>query len=200
MRPANSISPAPFLSLERLLLLTDGVFAITLTLLVLDLKLAPDRVDHLGQALAGLLPRLAAYLFAFVTIANQWILHHRSFRVVQHADNKLVLYSFAYLLFVTLIPATTAIIGGAPNDPVAAACFSTNTLLLCIVAWAIWSYLAKTKQLLISEADPQLLRKITRVWRYVSLGFAVSIAAGFISVYIAYSIWLIWPFTARWIK
>jgi len=200
MRQANSTSPALLLSLERLLFLTDGVFAITLTLLVLDLKLAPERMDHLGQALVDLAPRLAAYFFAFVTIANQWILHHRSFRLVQHANNRLVLYSFAYLLFVTLIPATTAVVGGAPTDPTAAACFSANTLLLCLVAWAIWSYLANAKQLLTPEAEPQLLLKIARVWRYVSVGFAVSIVAGFISVYIAYSIWVVWPFTARWIR
>jgi uncharacterized membrane protein len=199
LKHAKSTSPA-LLSLERLLFLTDGVFAITLTLLVLDLKLEPDRAGNLAQALVDLIPRLAAYFFAFATIANQWILHHRSFRLVQHANNRLVMYTFVYLLFVTLIPATTAIVGGAPTDPIAAASFSTNTLLLCLSAWAIWRYLGNANQLLASDAEHQLLQKIARVWRYVTVGFAISIAAGFISVTIAYSIWHLWPLTARWIR
>jgi uncharacterized membrane protein len=62
LKHAKSTSPA-LLSLERLLFLTDGVFAITLTLLVLDLKLEPDRAGNLAQALVDLIPRLASYFF-----------------------------------------------------------------------------------------------------------------------------------------
>jgi uncharacterized membrane protein len=199
-KQAEPSPAAPVLNLDRLLFLTDGVFAITLTLLVLDLRLPPGSTDNLGPALLGLAPKLAAYFFAFITIANQWILHHRSFQFVQAADNRLVLYSFVYLLFVTLIPATAAILGDAPSNPLAAGCFSVNILFLCLMAWVLWDQLSRAGQLLTTHADPAMLRKLAHVWRYVCRGFVIAIAAGFVSVYISYGIWLLWPFTARWIR
>jgi uncharacterized membrane protein len=163
MKHQKAKTSSPLLNLERLQFLIDGVFAITLTLLVLDLKLPSGSDEQLGQALIGLLPRLAAYLFAFVTIANQWIFHHRIFRFVQHANSNLVLQSFLYLLFLTLIPATTAILGDAPTNPLAAACFSTNIMFLCLAAWSTWHALANESQLLTQDADREILHRTARV-------------------------------------
>ena len=197
---ARSASSATFYALDRLLFLIDGVFAITLTLLVLDLKLEPGAGDHLQQALIGLAPRLMTYFFAFASISTQWYLHHRGFRLVEHADSRLIGLSFAYLLCVTLIPATTAILGDASADPLAAAVFSANTLLLCLVGWAIWSHLSSKRELLASDVDPRLLPPIARVWRHVALGFAAALVLGFVSVYIAYAIWFVLPITMRWLR
>jgi uncharacterized membrane protein len=61
-----------FINLERLIFLVDGVFAITLTLLVLDLRPPEAEASTLAQGLLGMLPRLLVYLIAFYTIANHW--------------------------------------------------------------------------------------------------------------------------------
>lgn len=176
----------------------DGVFAFSITLLILDLKL-PAQIDDLPRALTEMIPRLLIYLFAFITIANQWMFHHRLFRYVRHVDSRLVLLSFAYLLFLTLIPVTAAVVGGRITDPLAAACFSANTLLLCLSAWAGMSYIGSSRQLLAEETDPKIFHKTARVWMYIAIGLAFALGLGYVSVYVAYAIWLIWPITAIWV-
>jgi uncharacterized membrane protein len=196
---ATSRVTTQLLDLQRLLFLIDGVFAITITLLVLDLKLPAGPGPDLPLSLVGVLPRFLVYLFAFVTIANQWIFHHRIFRLVQHADGRLVLLTFGYLLFITLIPFTAGLVGGYPTAPLAAACFSANILFLCLAAWAIWSHLAQAPHLLLEGAAPLALRQTARVWVYIASGFALAIPLGLISVHLAFAIWLIWPISAVWV-
>jgi uncharacterized membrane protein len=187
------------LELDRLVFLIDGVFAITLTLLVLDLKLPEQSEGSLLQALQGMLPRLTIYLLAFATIANQWSIHHRTFRWVRHADQRLVQLSLINLLFITLLPATAAIVGGHPGDRLAAACFSVNGILLALSAWAIWEHVAARNHLLAEDADPRLLSGIARVWLYVALGYGLAIGAGLLNVYAEYALWVLWsPLVTLW--
>jgi uncharacterized membrane protein len=195
----NPPATPQLLSLERLVFMIDGVFAISLTLLVLDLKIPGQSQGSLLQALRALLPRLAIYLFAFATIANQWMIHHRTFRLVRQADSRLVVLSLVNLLFITLIPASAAIVGGYPREKLAAACFAVNGILLCLSAWAVWVYVAGNRSLLAQDTDPRILTGIGLVWLSVALGFAISLIAGLFSVYAEYAIWLGWsPLVSLW--
>jgi uncharacterized membrane protein len=187
------------LELDRLVFLIDGVFAITLTLLVLDLKLPVGSTGSLAVELRELLPRLAIYLFAFTVIANQWSIHHMSFRLVYHADNNLVLLSLVNLLFITLIPASASIVGGHPFEPGAAAIFTVNLLLLCLSAWAVWAYVAANSHLLAENTDVRVLKGIGKVWLFVSVGFVLSLIAGQFSVILEYALWVLWsPLVSIW--
>jgi uncharacterized membrane protein len=186
------------LDLGRLVALVDGVFAFSLTLLIIDLR-PPVPGGDLLHELRQLVPRLLIYLFAFVTIANQWLFHHHLFRLVRRTNSRLLVLSFLYLLFLTLIPVSAAIVGGWPASPLAAACFSANTLLLCLSACAVWTYLAANRSLLAAEADPGSLRRAARAWLYVASGMALALGAGFLHVYAAYLMWVLWPITARWV-
>lgn len=192
----------PLLDLDRLIFLIDGVFAITLTLLILDLRLPDEDALDLSQALLALMPRLAIYLFAFVTIANQWAIHHRTFRLVRHGDGRLVILSLANLLFITLIPVSAGVVGGHPSEPLAAACFSINSLLMCLSAWAVWAYVGANHHLLAEDADPHVLKGIATVWLLVAVGFGIALFAGFFSAYLAYAIWVLWspPISIWWAR
>jgi uncharacterized membrane protein len=189
----------PLLNVDRLVFLIDGVFAISLTLLVLDLRLPDENGAPLSQALRALIPRLALYLFAFVTIANQWAIHHRTFRLVRHADYRLVMLSLVNLLFITLIPASAAIVGGHFREPLAAACYSVNGLLLCLSGSLVWAYIAANSHLLAEDADPRYLVGIAQVWLYVAIGFGLALGIGFLNVYAAYAVWVLWsPLVSVW--
>jgi uncharacterized membrane protein len=73
--------PSPeFPDLGRLISLTDGVFAVAMTLLVLDLKL-PSQSGDLVRALVRMLPGFLIYLIVFASIAGYWIIHHGTFRL-----------------------------------------------------------------------------------------------------------------------
>jgi uncharacterized membrane protein len=184
---------------QRRPFLTYGVFDITLTRLAADLKLPADLGAALPSEVEGLLPRLLAYLFALVMVANQWIFHHRSNRLVQFAEGALVVLTFAHLLFITLIPFTAGLAGGNPTSTVAAACFSANTLLLSLAAWALVSHLTRAPLLRSEGADPASLVRVARVWAYIASGFGAAHLVGLFSVYLAFAVWLIWPLSAMWI-
>ena len=187
------------LDVDRLVFFTDGVFAITLTLLVLDLKLPSDALRTVPQSLVELAPRFAIYLFAFATIANQWAIHHRTFRFVRHANANLVILSLVNLLFITLIPASAALVGSYPFEPLAAACFGINSLLLCASAAAVWTYVAANGHLLAADTDTRILTGMAVVWILVCLGFAVGLLLGFFSVYAEYAAWVFWsPVVSIW--
>jgi uncharacterized membrane protein len=195
--------PAGLINVDRLTFLIDGVFAIALTLLVLDLR--PPEVTNLELAsgLTNMLPRLAIYLLAFYTIANQWTVHFQSFRHVRYVDLTLVWLSLANLLFVTLLPASTALVGRFPFEPLAAACFSVNSLLMSMGVVGIWGYIYRQRAKFAPEANPQILRGITFVWLFVSLGLSVALLFSFINTVIAYVIIVVWPLlvsTFWWVR
>lgn len=184
---------------DRLVFLIDGVFAITLTLLVLDLKLPESSEGDLALALRGLLPRLLIYLLAFAAIADQWSIHHRTFRLVRHANGRLVQLSLLNLLLITLLPASSAVVGGYPGNSLAAAVFSGNCFLLSLSAAGVWAYVAANGRLLAEGADVRILHGITRVWLLVALGYLLAFSLGFINAYLAYALWFLWgPVVTLW--
>jgi uncharacterized membrane protein len=196
----KDITHSTIVNLDRLVFLIDGVFAITLTLLVLDLR--PPETGNLSHGLVRMLPRLAVYLVAFYAIANEWVIHARTFRTVTSADSTLAWLSIANLLFVTLLPATTALIGRYPFEPSAAACFSANHFFMSLSVAAVWSYVARKRKALAPHADPRLARGMASVWLYSSFGFLAAIPLGYLSTYVAGALWVFWPYlvTTWWFK
>jgi uncharacterized membrane protein len=191
--PVPHTPPTGLINVDRLTFLIDGVFAIALTLLVLDLR--PPEVANLALAsgLINMLPRLAIYLLAFYTIANQWTVHFQSFRHVRYVDLTLVWLSLANLLFMTLLPASTALVGRYPFEPMAAACFSVNSLLMSLGVVGIWSYVYRQRARFAPEADPKILRGIAFVWLFVSIGLAVALLVSFFNTVVTYGIIVLWP-------
>jgi len=182
-----------FVNLERLTFLIDGVFAITITLLVLELRPPEEGISNLAESLQGMLPRLYIYFIAFYSIANHWVVHQRMFRHITSADTIMLWLSMLGLLFITLIPVSTAIVGRFPGEKLAVACFSTNSCFQALTTWGFWIYVAKRAKQFASHSDPRLLKITSQVWLIITIGWLLSIGFGFINVYIAYISWVLWP-------
>ena len=189
--PLNEL--ANYVNQERLIFLVDGVFAITITLLVLELR--PPELDttNLTAALQAMLPRLSIYLIAFYSIANHWVVHQRMFRHITDMDTTMLWLTILSLLFITLIPAATAIVGRFPGEELAVACFSANSFLQAMTVWIFWAYVVKHQKHFASNSDPHLLTITSQVWLVIAIGWFVSIPLSFINVYIAYAAWIILP-------
>lgn len=104
--------------LERLILFSDAVFAIAITLLVLEIKLpASDwkniiTVEKLNQSLAEILPNIAGFVFSFYIIGFYWTIHHRVFGYVTNFDGVVIWLNLLVLFFVVLLPFTTTLTSG----------------------------------------------------------------------------------------
>lgn len=97
----------------RLEAFSDGVLAVAITLLVLDLHLDPGRGGSLLEQLLASWPSFAAYVVSFLVIGVIWVNHHSTFRLVESVDRPLLFWNLILLMFVTAVPFTTATLSGA---------------------------------------------------------------------------------------
>jgi uncharacterized membrane protein len=193
----TQLQKSPFIDLGRLITLIDGVFAVALTLLVLDLKLPPGNDDLLTE-LRQMFPGFLVYLIVFASVAGYWTIHHGNFHYIARGDGRLVVLSLVNLLFITLFPLAASIVGAHPLNPLATVCLSANCLLYSISAWGTWSYAAASRQLLVDESSCLRLKQVSRIMLLVAIGLALAIPLAFISVYITYAIWIFYTPTAAW--
>jgi uncharacterized membrane protein len=152
--------------------LTDGIFAVTMTLLVLDLR-PPDGVgaDHAAfwQKLSELTPRLDDYLISFVVLALLWVGHHRLTHSVRHVDAGFVWMNLFFILLATFLPLTTSLIGEHPGVPGAALLYGVNLALIVVAQALMW----RRGLLHLVEGDPAEGRTM---WRVVRTGFLLVLA------------------------
>lgn len=143
---------------SRLHALIDGVFAIALTLLVLDLP-RPLFSAHLAHDLLHQWPSYVAYLVSFVTIGILWIAHHGMMSAVRAIDRRFLELTLAFLLFISVIPWPTALAASYATqgfaDARTAAVLYAATMLMMGLAFALgWRYLARHSELVVEGARP----------------------------------------------
>lgn len=131
-------------SLQRIEFLSDGVFAIALTLLVLDMRV-PIRENissekELAFAFYKLTPKLLAYLLSFMTLGIFWTAHTTQFYFVEKSDRNYNWLNLSFLLFVTTIPFTTAFLSEYINYKFAVGVYWLNLFLLGIMLGRMFKY------------------------------------------------------------
>ena len=136
MTPATHSPP---LSKARLEALTDGIFAVTMTLLVLDLKFPePEAGQTTFDTFLGLLDRLDNYAISFAVLAVFWLGHVRLFQRCREADVTFAALNLGFLLFTTLVPPLTTLLGDHPQLPRAAVLYGGNLLLILAFEVMLW--------------------------------------------------------------
>jgi uncharacterized membrane protein len=136
--------------IDRLLALTDGVVAIALTLLVLQLSVPmsrtiesnPDSARALWHALDVDGSELTSYLVSFVVIAQFWLVHHRVLRAMRGHSEGLAWRNFSFLLALTLMPFTSDLLGRYGSNPLAITFFGINLVAISLSTQWIFLYAA----------------------------------------------------------
>lgn len=132
---------------------SDGVFAIAITLLVLDLHLPKTDGHGVWRGLVDEWPQFAAYVTSFFIIGIMWVNHHSMFRSIVRADRTLMFLNLMLLLWTTLLPFPTRLVaahlrGGGHDAAVAEAVYSANLTLAAIAFSLIWMYAVRDGRLL----------------------------------------------------
>lgn len=130
----------PFeLGKNRIESLSDGLFAVAMTLLVLTIKLPtlPDTTQNveLTGPLLHLLPNLGTYAIAFVGLGVYWVLHHMVYHPVQAADRVLLWLNILFFLFISILPLGVQLINLFPNAQIAPVIFGAN---LAVAGWLLY--------------------------------------------------------------
>jgi uncharacterized membrane protein len=128
-------------SMQRLLALSDGVFAIAMTVLVFQLTIPEiTRGEHgsLGLALLALLPKVGTYCLGFLFMSGYWIAHRRIFRWLERGDIGLCLLNITLLMLIAFLPFPTAVLGQHGYDPAAVMFFAGTLTLIGLNIWLLW--------------------------------------------------------------
>ena len=130
------------LSPHRLEALTDGVFAIVMTLLVLELSvpvIAEGSVHtELGKQLLDMWPKFLSYVVTFFMLGVMWFHHHRQFSQIKQSDSILVWANIVYLMFVAILPFSTSLIGEYIEERLPVFIYGGNFIACWICRYIIW--------------------------------------------------------------
>ncbi|MGC2404721.1 MAG: TMEM175 family protein [Acidobacteriaceae bacterium] len=135
-------------NLERLAALSDGIFAVAMTLLVLDLRVPASEAIHsqgeLWHSLAGSAPQLISYLMSFITLGIFWNGQQAQLNAFTHSDRHLSWIHLAFLFFVSIMPFSTRLLAEFISYRLALIAYWGNILLLGAVLFASWRYATRT--------------------------------------------------------
>lgn len=136
---------------SRIAALVDGIFAVAMTLLVLDLKL-PEGVKISTDAeawrqLVELKNHFSTYVLSFIVLGVYWIGHHSQFHFVRRANRGLLRLNLLFLLFTTLLPFSTNLLSGHSHLHIVVAVYGANLLLLSLTSLLHLGYLAHHPEL-----------------------------------------------------
>jgi uncharacterized membrane protein len=150
---------------NRIEALSDGVFAIAMTLLVLELHVpqlphnAPNVV--VAPALMKLLPKLATYGVSFLSLGVFWVGHHNIYHAIRRADRTLLWLNILFFMFVSLLPFSTSVLNAFPQTQVAPLLFGANLTIIGWILYLQWAYASVRRDMFaefVTEAHRNLVR------------------------------------------
>jgi uncharacterized membrane protein len=150
---------------ERLLLFCDAIFAIAITLLVLEIKVPEmhhPTEDALLQALADQFPKLLGFVFSFLVVGSYWTRHHQLFAWLRGWDDRLLGSHLRLMLCVSFIPFPTAFFSEYPASHTALVLYAAALSLLGLAAWRVGRQLLTLPGLLDPAAPLERIRWIGR--------------------------------------
>ena len=176
----------------RILALSDGVFAIAVTLLILDIAVpATTSDDGLGKALLELWPRYLAYLLSFLVISRFWVVHRQAFRLIARDDAALVWLNLLLLLFIAFLPFPTAVLGAHEGSPAAAVLYAVAVGLTSAASAAYWWYASGRGGLLRPDAGRAQIRAMRARSLSGPVFFALTVPIAAFAPYIAEAVWIL---------
>ncbi len=182
------------MSKDRLEAFSDGVFAVAMTLLILELHV-PNVADHssLSQyavAVAPLFPKVVSVALTFVLVCIHWVSHHYFFVQLRRVTITLVWLNNFFLLWICFMPFPTAMLGDHPTDQFPIILYGVNQLIAALTFFAFRIY-ASSDKLFVDDASAQAMGPRHSVPAITM--FTLSILFAFVNVYLSLACFLIVP-------
>lgn len=151
------------LTTRRIESLTDGIFAIAMTLLVLSIRLPGTSGETPEELIFGQAHVFFAYFLSFALLATFWIIHHQHYHLIQRTDRIHLWINIVILMFVVLMPFSASLAGDFPTDPLAKEFFDLNMLILGILFLMSWIYASRHRRLIGDDVSERTISK--NIWR-----------------------------------
>jgi uncharacterized membrane protein len=183
---------------HRLEAFADAVFAIAITLLIIEIELPPYaevvRRGGLGPALLDLWPSYLAYLNSFIVIGIMWANHHNLMKLIDRVDHGFITWNLLLLLCVAFLPFPTAVMAEHLNNPpersVGVAFYCGCFTVTAVIYFLMWWHAAKDRRLIAPHVSDDAVRAITRAYAPGWLFYLAATLLAFVHVAISLSIML----------
>ncbi len=181
----------------RLEALTDGVFAIIMTILVFNISV-PELIlftegdyskERLSDRFADLWPDFLAYVISFSTLGAFWVAHHRIFRWILYVDRPLIWINISFLMIIGLIPFSTTLLTQYIDSQNSIFAFSFNAIFAGLLIYTIYYYVKRNPEL-VDESVQALIEKSSSR-RVLATILTYSIAIIFSFIYLPASLFLL---------
>jgi uncharacterized membrane protein len=191
MTTAETPAGAAESTTTRLEAFSDGVFAIAITLLVLEIRLPPQAdIEHAGglaRTLLGLWPSYAGYAVSFVTVGIMWANHHEVIRLMSGVDHGLIVWNLLLLMAISFTPFPTAVMAEHLPHPgwdrnVAVAFYCGSFTLTAIFYNLLWRNASRRRRLIRPHVSDERVRAITRAYAPGTFIYGAATALAFVSV------------------
>jgi uncharacterized membrane protein len=178
----------------RLEAFSDGVFAIAITLLIIEIHVpAREHAETLGHELLRIWPSYLGYLTSFLTIGVMWINHHHVFELIARVDRTMLLLNTLLLMLIAFVPFPTAVLaqfietGGARA---AAVLYGGTLTLTAMTYFAWWRYASAGRRLIGDEVPDEMVSDITRAYTPGTLLYGGAALVAFLQPWVSAALYL----------
>jgi uncharacterized membrane protein len=190
-RALNPLSVLGHLEYDRVLFFSDAVFAIAITLLVVDLRV-PGVVPNAAQEIRNSSGRILSFAISFLVIGLFWMGHHRLFRFITALDRRLIFLNLLFLGTIAFLPYPTALLfAGNTKAPAAPVFYAACVAGAGLVELVLWLYATHTKGLVPASVSPTVRRYELAQLLPNPVVFLLSIPVAFIAPGVAPFTWIL---------
>jgi uncharacterized membrane protein len=173
---------------ERIAALSDGVFAIVITLLVLEIKVPEVETTELSRALLETAPKILSHIVSFVVLGIYWVGHHNVFQHIKRHDRVLLWLNIFFLLSVASMPFPTGLIVQYPDQRSAIIVYAAALIVGGFTLDLIWKYATKDHRLVNETMKQDFINSVHRRILVAPLFYLLAIALSFVNVLLSYLI------------
>ena len=190
-RALNPLSLAGNLEYDRVLFFSDAVFAIAITLLVVDLRV-PNLVPDAAQEISNSTGRILSFVISFLVIGLFWMGHHRLFRYITALDRRVIFLNLLFLGTIAFLPYPTALLfAGNTRTPAAPVFYAACVAAAGLLELAVWLYATHAKGLVPASVPLAVRRYELAQLLPTPVVFLLSIPVAFIAPGVAPFTWIL---------
>lgn len=177
---------------NRMEALSDGIFAIALTILVLEIRLPHDPALAIERVILDAVPKVLSFALSFIVIGMYWVAHHQLTAPLKHVNRSALWLNLVNLLFVCSIPYPTALLGDYPGNPWAISLYCANLILVNTSGTVFW---VQTNALKENEGNvpPPVVRRVAVIHMAPVLVYLLAAALSFFYFPVAFGLLVLVP-------
>jgi uncharacterized membrane protein len=185
------------LSISRIEAFADGVFAIVITLLILDIRVPQVQGEPVGpqllHELINMWPKYLAYAMSFIIVGVYWVGHHAQFRFIRHANRTLLWINILFLMCVAFVPFSAALIGEYRHEQIAVIIYGVNLIVVGACLYLHYWYATQNYRLVDADLPQQQVEATKRRILMAPIICLAAIGLSFISTTLSIILYLVLP-------